>query len=82
MFSANAQAGGPTVASLAPGARVTFVEVGSVGVLGSGIIAGDGSASFSTNSLSVGTHTVYAVVAAHDGIAGSTSAPVTVTVTP
>lgn len=81
-FSATASAGGPAVATLAPGVRVTFVEPGSVGVRGSGLVAADGSASFSTTSLSVGTHTVYAVLAAHDGIAGSTSAPVTVTITP
>lgn len=78
-FSASATTAGPSVASLAPGAVVDFVEPG-VGVLGSGVIAADGSATFSTSALLVGTHTVYAMVAAHDGIAGSTSTPVTVTV--
>jgi hypothetical protein len=58
---------------------VVFVEPG-VGMLGTGSIAGDGSAHLSTTTLAVGSHTIYAVVAAHDGIAGSTSAPVTVTV--
>jgi len=78
-FSASATTSGPSVFSLAPGATVTFVEPG-VGVLGTVPVASDGSAGFSTSSLSVGTHTVYAVVAAHDGISGSTSTPVTVTV--
>jgi hypothetical protein len=78
LFSASAAADGGSVVSYAPVAVVTFVELG-VGVLGSGTIGGDGSASFSKSGLAAGTHTVYAVVAAHDGISGSTSAPVTVT---
>ena len=78
-FTADATAAGPAVSTLAPGAHVTFVEAG-VGVLGSATILSNGSATFSTSSLALGSHTVYAVVAAHDGIAGSTSAPVTITI--
>ena len=81
-FSASASTAGPSVASLAPGAVVTFVQPGVLNSLATVTIAGNGSASFSTSSLSIGTHTVYAVVASHDGIAGSTSAPVTITITP
>lgn len=81
-FSASASTAGPSVAALAPGAVVTFVQPGVLNPLATVTIAGNGSASFSTSSLSIGTHTVYAVVASHDGIAGSTSAPVTITITP
>ncbi len=81
-LTANASAGGPPVATLAPGARVVFVDTSGAGTLGSGIIAGDGSATLSVSNLSIGTHTIYAVVAGIDGIEGSTSAPFTVTITP
>jgi hypothetical protein len=80
-LTANASAGGPAVATLAPGARVVFVDTSGAGTLGSGIIGADGSATLSVSGLSVGPHTVYAVVAGIDGIEGSTSAPFTVTIT-
>lgn len=79
-FSASATTSGPPVSSLAPGAVVVFVEPG-VGVRGTVVIGSDGSAVLTTSSLAVGSHALYAVVAAHDGIAGSTSTPVTVTIT-
>jgi hypothetical protein len=79
-FSSVATTSGPSVVSLAPGATVTFVEAG-VMVLGSGVVAADGTVHLSTSWSAPGTHSVYAVVDAHDGIAGSTSAPVTVTIT-
>ncbi len=81
-FTANASAGGPAVATLAPGARVVFVDASTAGTLGSGIIAADGSATLPVSGLTIGAHTVYAVVAGIDGIEGSTSAPFTVTITP
>jgi Bacterial Ig-like domain (group 3)/Pro-kumamolisin, activation domain len=79
-FAASASAPGGSVATLAPGSVVMFVDAGSK-ILATSAIAANGSASLTTASLSVGTHVVYAVVAGHDGIIGSTSAPVTVTVT-
>ena len=60
---------------------MVFVDTSGAGTLGSGIIAGDGSATLSVSNLSIGTHTIYAVVAGIDGIEGSTSAPFTVTIT-
>jgi len=65
-----------------PGARVVFVDASTAGTLGSGIIAADGSATLPVSGLTIGAHTVYAVVAGIDGIEGSTSAPFTVTITP
>ena len=81
LFSALATTSGPSVASLAPGSVIDFVELGLGGVMGSGTIAADGSVHLSAVLPGLGSHTVYAVVAAHDGIAGAMSAPVTVTVT-
>jgi hypothetical protein len=63
-----------------PGDTVTFVDVtGVFGVLASGTVGADGTATPST-SITPGTYLVTAVVDAQDGIEGSTSSPVSVTI--
>jgi outer membrane protein assembly factor BamB len=80
-LTASATSTGGAVAALAPGATVSFVEPG-VGAIGHAVVAGNGSAALTSNALPAGSDTIVAVVDAHDGIAGSQSAPVTVTVNP
>jgi Bacterial Ig-like domain (group 3)/Beta-propeller repeat len=73
-FSASVTVQGAGVAT----GTVTFLE-GTV-VLGTGILDGDGLATFSTSSLSVGDHTITAAYGGDPSFAASSSSPVDVTI--
>lgn len=63
----------------APTGSVTFLD--GTTSLGMGTLS-DGTATFSTSSLSVGTHTITAQYSGDTNFAGSTSQPLTETITP
>lgn len=65
-----------------PGGQVTFKDTfnGSTNNIGTGTLDGTGTATFTTSTLAVGSHTITAVYAGDSTFTGSASSPLTQTV--